>query len=216
MQPELPREKRKREPIVRVAIIGVGNVGGALASALTEAGHDVVVAASNAEKAAQAAAGLHCEPAPSPLEAVDDADAVVLAVPFAATEEVAGEIRAAVEGKPIIDVTNSPSVVENGTSNAEAIQSWLPEAHVVKAFNTVFASQLGGADAEGEPLDGFLAGDDAQAKATTTTIVRDAGLEPLDVGNLHMARVLEGMAWANISLNRDNGWPWKSIWKLER
>ncbi|HEX6473788.1 MAG TPA: NADPH-dependent F420 reductase [Candidatus Limnocylindria bacterium] len=201
---------------MRVAIIGVGNVGGALASALTNAGHDVVVAASNAEKAAQAAAGLDCEPAPSPHEAVDHADAVVLAIPFNATEEVAGEIRDAVDGKPIIDVTNSPSVIENGTSNAEAIQSWLPEAHVVKAFNTIFASQLGKDDHDGEPLDGFLAGDDADAKATTTTIVRDAGLEPLDIGNLQMARVLEGMAWANISLNMANNWPWKSIWKLER
>ena len=191
-------------------------MGGALASALTDAGHDVVVAASNAEAAAQAAAGLECEPAPNPHEAVDDADAVVLAIPFAATEEVAGEIRDLVAGKPIIDVTNSPSVVERGTSNAEAIQSWLPDAHVVKAFNTVFASQLGKRDAGGEPLDGFLAGDDAGAKATTTTIVRDAGLEPLDIGNLQMARVLEGMAWANISLNMANGGPWNSAWKLER
>ena len=57
-------------------------MGGALASALTEAGHDVVVAASNSEKAAEAAAGLECEPAPSPREAADGADAVVLAIPF--------------------------------------------------------------------------------------------------------------------------------------
>ena len=201
---------------MRVAIIGVGNVGGALASALTDAGHDVVVAASNAEKAAQAAAGLECEPAPSPREAVQHADAVVLAIPFNATHQVASQIQDAVNGKPIIDVTNSPSVIEKGTSNAETIQSWLPEAHVVKAFNTVFASQLGRRAKDGEKLDGFLAGDDAAAKATTTTIVRDAGLEPLDIGNLPMSRVLEGMAWTNISLNKANGWPWKSAWKLER
>jgi len=200
---------------MRVAVIGVGNVGGALASALTEAGHDVVVAASNAEKAAQAAAGLDCEPAHSPREAADGADAVVLAVPFNAAQEVAGEIRDQVDGKPVVDVTNSQAVIETGRSNAETIQDWLPEAHVVKAFNTVFASQLSKARDNGS-LDGFIAGDDAGAKATVETIVRDAGLEPLDVGALRMARALEGMAWANISLNMANNWPWQSAWKLVR
>jgi predicted dinucleotide-binding enzyme len=179
----------------------------------------VVVAASNPEKAQQAAAGLECEPAPSPREAADGADAVVLAVPFPAAEAVADEIRDEVAGKPVIDVTNSPAVVETGTSNAETIQGWLPEAHVVKAFNTVFASQLNAARdgrADRRPLDGFIAGDDAGAKATVESIVRDTGLEPLDVGDLRMARALEGMAWTNISLNMANGWPWTSAWKLVR
>jgi len=201
---------------MRVAVIGVGNVGTALASSLTEAGHDVVVAASNAEKAAQAAAGLECEPAASPAEAVVDADAVVLAIPFKAGQEVAGEIRNQVSGKPVIDVTNSPAIVEQGTSNAEAFQAWLPEAHVVKAFNTVFASRLAEPMEGGQPLDGFIAGDDADAKATVATIVRDAGLEPRDVGELKTARALEGMAWTNISLNMANQWPWHSAWKLAR
>jgi predicted dinucleotide-binding enzyme len=200
---------------MRVAVIGVGNIGGALASSLTDAGHDVVVAASNAEKAQQAAAGLDCEPAPSPREAVEGADAVVLAIPYAAVGEVAEEIRAEVEGKPVIDVTNSQSVIESGRSNAEAIQEQLPEAHVVKAFNTVFASQLARAREDGS-LDGYIAGDDAEAKATVAPIVRDAGLEPLDVGDLRMARALEGMAWTNISLNMANNWPWQSAWKLVR
>jgi 8-hydroxy-5-deazaflavin:NADPH oxidoreductase len=202
---------------MRVAVIGVGNVGSALASALTDAGHRVVVAASDAEKAAQAAAGLKCEPAASPGEATRDADAVILAIPFDAAEEVAGQIRANVNGTPVVDVTNSPAVIEGGgTSNAEAIQSWLPEARVVKAFNTVLASRLSQRPDGSEPLDGFIAGDDADAKATVETIVRDAGLAPLDVGGLKMARALEGMAWANISLNMANNWPWNSAWKLVR
>lgn len=201
---------------MRVAVIGVGNVGGALASALTEAGHDVVVAASKAETAAQAAAGLDCEPAASPSDAAEKADAVILAIPFAAGQEVAGEIRDNVRGKPVIDVTNSSGVVDGGLSNAEAFQSWLPDAHVVKAFNTLFASRLAEPNQDGEPLDGFIAGDDAGAKTTVETIVRDAGLAPLDVGGLKMARALEGMAWTNISVNMAKGWPWHSAWKLAR
>jgi 8-hydroxy-5-deazaflavin:NADPH oxidoreductase len=201
---------------MRIAVIGVGNVGGALASSLSRAGHDVVVAASDAEKAAQAAAGLDCEPAASPASASQGADAVILAIPFGAGEQVSGDIRRQVAGKPVIDVTNSPSVVEDGTSNAEAFQAWLPEAHVVKAFNTVFASRLAQPDEDGEQLDGFIAGDDAGAKETVTQIVSDAGLSPLDIGGLKMARALEGMAWTNINLNMANGWPWRSAWQLSR
>jgi predicted dinucleotide-binding enzyme len=122
----------------------------------------------------------------------------------------------AVAGKPVVLVSNSPGVVESGTSNAEAFQAWLPEAHVVKAFNTVFASRLSRPTNGGEPLDGYIAGDDADAKAAVATIVGDAGLAPLDVGGLKMSRALEGMAWANISLNMANRWPWHSAWKLER
>jgi 8-hydroxy-5-deazaflavin:NADPH oxidoreductase len=201
---------------MRVAVIGVGNVGGALATALTRAGHDVIVASSDAEKAAEAAAGLAWEPAVSPAKASEGADAVILAIPFNAGEQVANEIRGQVGGKPVIDVTNSPSVVENGTSNAEAFQAWLPEAHVVKAFNTVFASRLGQPNEDGQPLDGFIAGDDTSAKEAVAQIVADAGLSPLDVGGLSMARALEGMAWTNISLNMANGWPWHSAWQLAR
>jgi predicted dinucleotide-binding enzyme len=200
---------------MRIAVIGVGNVGGALASALTQAGHDIVVATSDAEKAAEAAAGLKCEPASSPAEASRDADAVILAIPFAAGQEVAEQIRPNVAGRPVVDVSNSPAAVEEGRSDAEAFQAWLPEAHVVKAFNTVFASNLG-KPTDGEPIDGYIAGDDAAAKATVETIVRDAGLAPLDVGGLKMARVLEGMGWANIQLNMANSWPWHSAWKLVR
>ena len=47
-------------------------------------------------------------------------------------------------------------------------------------------------------------------------LVRDVGFEPLDVGDLKNARVLEGMAWLNISLNMANNWPWQSGWRLER
>jgi predicted dinucleotide-binding enzyme len=201
---------------MRVAVIGVGNVGGALASALSRAGHQVVVAASDAEKAAQAAAGFDYEPAENPAEATAGADAVILAIPFDAGETVAEQIRGHVAGKAVIDVTNSPGAVESATSNAEAFQAWLPEAHVVKAFNTVLASRLAQPADNGETLDGFIAGDDPAAKATTARIVTDAGLAPLDVGGLNMARALEGMAWANISLNMANGWPWRSAWKLAR
>jgi predicted dinucleotide-binding enzyme len=201
---------------MRIGIIGVGNVGGGLATALSKAGHEVVVAASAAENAREAAARLDSRPAASVADAARDAEALILAVPADAHAELADLIEPHVAGKPIIDVSNGPQAVESGRSLAEDLAQRLPEAHVVKAFNTIFASRLAEPVDAGQPLDGYLAGDDADAKAMVAGLVADVGLEPMDVGDLQMARVLEGMAWLNISLTMANSWSWRSGWKLHR
>jgi hypothetical protein len=201
---------------MQVAVIGVGNVGSVLARKLKGAGHTVTVAASSAEKARQAASETDCLPADSAVEAAQGAEVVILAIPADEMPSVAAEIDASVAGKPVVDVSNGPRAVQDGTSLAEDLQQHLPQASVVKAFNTAFASRMADPVADGEPLDGFLAGDDAEAKATVATLLRDVGFEPLDVGELKMARTLEGMAWMNINLNMANGWPWQSGWRLER
>jgi len=99
---------------------------------------------------------------------------------------------------------------------AEGLQQALPEAHVIKAFNSAFASKMADPVDGDRPLDGFIAGNDEAAKKAVASLVRDVGFEPLDIGDLKHARTLEGMAWINISLNMEHGWPWQSAWRLER
>jgi 8-hydroxy-5-deazaflavin:NADPH oxidoreductase len=65
-------------------------------------------------------------------------------------------------------------------------------------------------------IDGYVAGDDAEAKATVLGLVESMGFAPVDVGPLSAARHLEGMAWINIGLNAANGWSWTSAWRLQR
>jgi hypothetical protein len=201
---------------MRIGIIGVGNVGGGLATALSKAGHDVVVAASGAANAREAAARFGSRPAASVADAARDAEALILAVPADAHAELADLIEPHVSGKAVVDVSNGPQAVESGRSLAEDLAQRLPDAHVIKAFNTIFASRLAEPVDAGQPLDGYLAGDDADAKAMVAGLVADVGLEPMDVGGLQMARVLEGMAWLNIGLTMANSWPWRSGWKLHR
>ena len=201
---------------MRIAVIGTGNVGGVLADKLAEKGHDVVVAASTAEGAEEAARDVGYRAAGSPADAARGAEAVILAVPAGALGEVAGEIRPHVAGKPIVDVSNGPRAVQEGESLAEGLQKQLPEAHVIKAFNSAFASKMADPFDGDRPLDGFIAGNEEAAKQAVASLVRDVGFEPLDVGDLKHARTLEGMAWINISLNMENGWPWQSAWRLER
>jgi len=134
--------------------------------------------------------------------------------------EVATEIRQPASGKPVIDVTNRMAPTENGldmdttSSNAEDLASLLPASPVVKAFNTLFASNQADPTADGVQLDGFVAADDETAKATVLELVESIGLNPVDVGPLKRARQLEGLAFLNITLNAENGGAWQSGWKL--
>ena len=201
---------------MRIAVIGTGNVGSVLANKLAAKGHAVVVAASTADSAEEAARNVDCRAADSPAEAAREAEAVILAVPAGALGEVAAEIRTHVTGKPVVDVSNGPKAIQEGESLAEGLQQALPEAHVIKAFNSAFASKMADPVDGDRPLDGFIAGNDEAAKKAVASLVRDVGFEPLDIGDLKHARTLEGMAWINISLNMEHGWPWQSAWRLER
>jgi len=70
---------------------------------------------------------------------------------------------------------------------------------VVKAFNTTFAGTLNDGEVAGQPLDVFLAGDDASAKARVAQLVQAGGLRPLGVGPLKRARQLEGLGLLHIT-----------------
>ena len=204
---------------MKVAIIGAGNVGKALATSFTRAGHEVTISASTPESAREAAAATGATAASSNVAAATDASVVILAVPYVgAGADVAGQIREAVAGKTVIDVTNPikpdfSGLATSDSSGAEEFQRLLPAAHVVKAFNTIFAANQANPTTD---IDGYVAGDDAKAKATVMGLVESMGFSPVDVGPLSAARHLEGMAWLNIGLNASNGWGWTSAWRLDR
>jgi len=204
---------------MKVAIIGAGNVGTALATSITRAGHDVTISASSPESAQWAASAIGVHAATSNTAAVDGAEVVILAVPYAgAGQQVAAEIRDAVAGKAIVDVTNPlkpdySGLATQGISAAEELQKLLPEASVVKAFNTIFATNQASPSSD---IDGYVAGDDDRAKQRVISLVESIGFAPVDVGPLSASRHLEGMAFINIGLNAANGWSWTSAWRLQR
>jgi predicted dinucleotide-binding enzyme len=191
---------------MKIAIIGSGNVGSAVAKGARNAGHDVVVTSAGGDV--------------SNVEAVRGADLVVFAVPYGAVSEIAAEVADEVRGKTIIDVTNpltddySGLVTEGGASGAERLQQQLPSGKVVKAFNTVFAANQDTGQVDGVQLDGFVAGDDPEAKQQVLDLLAQLGFRPIDAGALSSARYLEALGFLNISLNASNGWQWQTGWKL--
>ncbi len=204
---------------MNIAILGAGNVGIGLASAAVKAGHEVVVSARSATSAHEAAAASGARAAESNAEAVSTADVVVLAVPHGVVATLVDQLGDALSGKVVVDATNPlndtfSDLTTSGVSAAEQLQQQLPGAAVVKALNTVFASRYSAPIEDGAPLDAFLAADDDQAKTIVGQLVQSLGFRPVDVGGLRMARTLEELAFANISLNATRGWTWQSAFRL--
>lgn len=205
---------------MNIAIIGAGNVGRALTHAFVRAGHTVVLTSRDPEHAADIAAATGARAVSSNAEAAAGADVVILATPFSSVPEIAAEIADAVTGKVLVDVSNRMSVGADGpdmdtsTSNAEELATLLPGASVVKAFNTLFASNQDDPITDGVQLDGFVAGNDVATKRQVLDLVASIGLNPVDVGPLERARQLEGLAFLNITVNIANGGSWQSGWKL--
>ncbi|MEU0820269.1 NADPH-dependent F420 reductase [Streptomyces mirabilis] len=176
-----------------ISIIGLGNMARALAGRALAGGNAVEIIGRDPAKAEELAA-----PA---------GDIVVLAVPYAGAAAVVREYGDALRGKVIVDITNPVApdlqgfVVPDGSSGAQEIAKAAPDdAHVVKAFNTVFSHVLAAGPAEGRPLDVFIAGDDAQAKARVSAFVESLGLRPWDTGELSMARALENVGLLELGL----------------
>jgi len=203
---------------MNVAIIGAGNVGGALARGLTRAGHTVSISSANKETAGAVAAETGARAATTNREAVEGAEVVVLAVPHGAAKDVVDELAEALDDKVVVDATNQlnadySSLARWDVSGAEQIQQ-RTRGRVVKAFNTVFASVMSTGAVDGVQLDAFIAGDDEAANRTVADLARSVGFHPIDVGGLEKARVLEGMALMNIGLQMRYGWPWQTGFKL--
>lgn len=205
----------REDHLMQIAIIGAGNVGRALATSLTRAGHDVTITAEHAEHATEAARQSGATAGTSNTAAAADAEVVVFAVPAQSIGQIAGAMGSSLDGKVVVDVTNRPTPTADGaaTSIAEELQGTLPTARVVKAFNTVFASRQANPLVAGIAADGFVAGDDATAKQTILDVVESIGFRPVDAGSLASARTLEGMAWLNIQRAIAGG-TWQDAWVL--
>jgi predicted dinucleotide-binding enzyme len=202
-----------------IAIIGAGNVGAALAGSLSGSGHSVTITAASPESAEAVAKEAEAQAVADNREAVERAEAVILAVPSQALDGLIRELADAVDGKIVVDVTNrvdldDPGSVLDGTSNAERIQERLPGAQVVKALNTVFAARQADPKVEGTELDGFVAGDQDEAKAKVLALLKSIGFQPVDAGPLVMSRALEAMAMLLMTVQIRNNWSWQNGFKL--
>jgi hypothetical protein len=190
---------------MHVTIIGTGNMGRAIATRMLGAGQTVTFVGTDIAKAGELADEL------TGLGDVHSADAVtghvaVLAVPYTeAPHVVAQHADALARDMVVIDPTNPIDMAsmeplqDVDGSGAETIAAAAPDgARVVKAFNTTLAGTLVAGEVAGQPLDVFLAGDDADAKSIVSELVTSGGMRPLDTGGLVRARQLEALGYLHM------------------
>lgn len=187
---------------MRVGIIGTGRVGQAIAKGLSKTDNEVRLGSREPGKA-QVTNGTKVE---SQSSVAAWADMLILAVPFSAAADTVRALNGGgLDGKILVDATNALSPTRDlavgfTTSGAEELAKLVPQAHVVKAFNTVFARNMPTGQVAGEPLALFVAGDDGSAKESVMRIGREIGFEPVDAGPLKTARYLEPMGVLSVYL----------------
>lgn len=203
---------------MRIAIIGTGNVGAAIARGLTGKGHWVSLGARAPDAADVLALAAETGAAVArPADAAAGADVVILALPWGAAEAAVAAL-GDLAGKTVIDCMNPIGRVAGGmgltvghtSSGGEIVQRWLPQAHVVKTLNQVGAEIMArNAHLPHRPVM-FMAGDHAPAKAQVAQVLTDLGFAPLDAGDMTKARLLEplGMVWINQAILRGKGRDW--------
>jgi 8-hydroxy-5-deazaflavin:NADPH oxidoreductase len=134
-------------------------------------------------------------------------DIVVLAVPYPAVDEVLAQRAAELDGKIVVDITNpldsttfdSLTVPADSSATAQ-IAAKIPNARVIKAFNTNLAATLASGSIGDMQTTVTIAGDDADAKNTLADVVTAGGLKAVDAGSLKRARELESIGFLQITL----------------
>lgn len=186
------------EPRLKIGIVGSGRVGGTLGEVWAKAGHEVMFSSRDIEHDRSLAAKIGSKArAGSPREAAAFGDVVMVAVPYGALPGIGKDLADIIKGKVVIDTCNpfagrdgdiATWAREKGAGLASA--ELLPGARVVRAFNAIGYAQMGEAHKRPGRVGMPIAGDDAQAIALASRLVRDIGFEPVHVGGLVMGKHL--------------------------
>jgi len=191
----------------KISIIGAGGMAAAIGGVATKAGHIVEVTSRDAAKARALAEQIGTGATTGSFGNAPAGDIIILAVPYSAVLDTLRQYGNALAGKLLVDITNPVAsdrtsfVTPRDSFGAQEIANAAPaDAVVIKAFNTLFSHVLAAGPVRGRPLDVFIAGDDAQAKARVSAFIESLGMRPTDAGPLSMARTLEHACLLSLGL----------------
>jgi 8-hydroxy-5-deazaflavin:NADPH oxidoreductase len=180
---------------MRIGIIGSGHIGATVARLLVSAGHEVAIANSRGPGSLTELVAELGGPARAATvaEAAAFGDTVLVAIPLHADADLPP---APFAGRVVIDANNYypardghiPELDSGTTTSSELLAAHLPDAQVVKAFNTMTYTTLAGEGRPGAPREErlvlFIAGDDAGAKRRVGGLIEDLGFAAVDTGSL--------------------------------
>jgi 8-hydroxy-5-deazaflavin:NADPH oxidoreductase len=205
---------------MKITIIGTGNMARGIGSRVLAGGNELTVVGKDQAAADAVATDLDGSVKTAVTGDQLEGDVIVLAVYYpdarAAVERYADQLA----GKVVVDITNPVNenvdglVVPADGSATEELAAVAPDARFVKAFNTTFAGTLNAGGVSGQTLDVLIAGDDEEAKDKVAKVVRDGGLNPIDVGPQKRARELEGLGLLHMGVQNTLGTGYGSAVKI--
>jgi hypothetical protein len=182
---------------VRIGIIGTGKIGGTLAELWVRSGHEVMISSRHPEQLKSLAEKLGPKVhVGTPAEAAAFGPVVVVSVPYAATPQVGRDYAKELAGKIVLD-TGNPYPNRDGPMADQArakgaglsSKEFLPGTRLVRAFNAIsYVALHDESNRAGEKIGIPIAADDADALKVASGLVRDAGFDPVVVGDLAQAK----------------------------
>ena len=209
----------------KAAILGSGIVGEVLANGFLKHGYAAMRASRDPAKLQDWKKGAKGEASVGTFaEAAKWGDIVVLAIKASAGEQLVGELAASLAGKTVIDALNpiadKPPV--NGVlqyftsmneSLMERLQKKAPDAHFVKAFNSVSNAVMVNPKYDHPTM--FICGNNAGAKKDVTEVLEKFGWEAFDMGAIEAARAIEPLCMLYCIPGITKGM-WTHAWKMLR
>jgi predicted dinucleotide-binding enzyme len=196
--PRLGFAQVQSAPAIRIGVIGSGNIGGTVGSLWVKAGHQVLFSSRNPENLKKMVDDLGpLARAGTVSEALAFGDAILIAVPYGAYPQIGKDYAKELAGKIVLDAGNAVQS-RDGDISKEAREigigatsaKYLPKARIVRAFNTLnYRVVAQNAKRSGERMAIPIAGDDKEALAMASRLVRDAGFDPVVIGSLESAKL---------------------------
>ena len=195
---------------MKIAIIGAGNVGGALAFGWVKAGHEIIIGAKDpiSDKVKKVTSQNSSIKVKSVKEASDGSEVILIATNPTAVEEISKQL-GDVKNKIIIDAMNSVSSKPAGFTNTfEALKALTNCENVVKCFNSTGFENMGNPKYENTAADMFIAGSSINGKKIASQLAKDTGFaECYDFGGDDKVTLLEqfALAWINLAIFQKQG-----------
>ncbi len=194
-----PTVAKAAEP-ARIGIIGAGKIGGTLAELWSRAGHEVMISSRHPDELKSLAAKLGPKVhVGTPAEAAAFGPVAVVSVPYAATPQVGRDYAKELKGKVVLDTGNPYPNRDGPMADAArakgagpSSQEFLPGTRLVRAFNAIsYVALHDESNRKGEKYAIPIAGNDPDALKVAAGLVRDAGFDPVVVGDLSQAKLFD-------------------------
>jgi predicted dinucleotide-binding enzyme len=200
-QPHVAEAQATGSPL-KIGMVGAGREGGALGTLFVKAGHPVMFSSRHPENLKGLVAGLGPRAQAGTVEeAIAFGEVVVIAIPYAAMEQLGKAYAGALAKKVLVIDVSNPIARRDGEAFVKSVgeqggaglvtAKFLPGARIVRAFNAIGSGRLAElAHRAGEPVGVPIAGDDPKAIAVAQNLIREIGFEPVLVGGLAMGKYL--------------------------